>query len=125
MKIWEDEERRGPFPQDPLCPECPPLYPTLKSDGGNDAAAAAVVAVMPPSFFLFTCRFPGRVVVVLGEPRRIDGEAQLCIACVVKTIWESTTQTRKCVSLVAASFNQCGPHLGQSRPNSCLKSRAD
>lgn len=80
--------------------ECPPLSPTLKSDGGNDAAAAAaVLAVRPPS----TLRF--RLPVAVDRARRIDGEAQLGFARVVKTIWESTTQTRRCVSLVAAGVS--------------------
>lgn len=91
-----------------------PLSPTLKSDGGNDAADAAVVALTPPSFFLLSCRFPVRMVVLLDAARRTDDEAKLCTGWVVKTIWEST-QMRKCDSLVAACFNQRGPHLGQSR----------
>jgi len=125
MEVW-----RGSSSRDPLCSECPPQSPTRKCDRGNDAdddADAAEVAVMLPSSFLFSCRFPGGMVVevVLGEARRIDDEAQLCFAWVVKTIWESTTQTRKCGSLVAAGFNQCGPHLEHSRPNICLNSHVN
>lgn len=41
-----------------------------------------MVAVRPPSSLLIGCGVPGSVVVllvVLGEARRIDDEAQLCI----------------------------------------------
>lgn len=77
----------GASSQEPLCSECPALTPTLERDGGDDAApAAAVVAVRPPSSPLLTGGgVPGSVVVVgvlvdLGEARRIDDEAQLCIS---------------------------------------------
>lgn len=76
----------GASSQEPLCSERPALAPTLERDGGDDAAAAAaVVAVRPPSSPLLTADgVPGSVVVVgvlvdLGEARRIDDEAQLCI----------------------------------------------
>lgn len=76
----------GASSQEPLCSERPALTPTLERDGGDDAAAAAaVVAVRPPSSPLLTGGgVPGSVVVVgvlvdLGEARRIDDEAQLCI----------------------------------------------
>lgn len=71
------------------------LAPTLKCDGGDDAAtAAAVLTVRLVSSVRTGRRVPGSVVVVvLGVVRRTDGEAQLCITWVVKTIWESTTHT--------------------------------
>lgn len=111
---WEDTDPRGTSSWDPPCSECLPLTPTLKCDGGNDAAAAAaVVAVRPPSSPLTGRGVPGRV--VLGEARRIDDEAQLCISWVVKTIWESTTQTGKHVSLVATSLNRFGTHPSRAQ----------
>lgn len=62
------------------------MLPTLKRDGGNvAAAAAAVVTLRLPSSLLIGCGVPGSVVLVLvlvlvlGEARRIDDEAQLCI----------------------------------------------
>lgn len=81
--MGDDTDRKGTSSRDPLCSERPPLSPTLECDGGNDAAAAAaVVAGRTPSLLLFGCRVPGCVVAVvevLGEARRIDDEAQLCI----------------------------------------------
>lgn len=67
------------------CSERPPLTPTLQRDGRDDAAAAAAVAalvvvvvgVRPPASPLLTAVVG--VLVVLGEARRTDHEAQLCI----------------------------------------------
>lgn len=64
------------------CPERPPLTPTLQRDGRDDAAVAALVVVVlvgvrPPASSLLTAVVG--VLVVLGEARRIDHEAQLCI----------------------------------------------
>lgn len=74
----------------PPCPERPPLTPTLQRDGRDDAAAAVAVAVAalvvvvvvvvgvrPPASPLLTAVVG--VLVVRGEARRSDHEAQLCI----------------------------------------------
>lgn len=58
-----------------------PLSPTLERDGGNDAAAAAaVVAARPAPSLLGGRRLPGTVLPLLAEARRVDHQAQLCIA---------------------------------------------
>lgn len=81
----EDRDRGGTSSWDPPCEytECPPLSPTLECDRGHDAAVAAVVAVRPPSSLWVDCCIPGVVVMVvvgMGVARRIDGEADVCIA---------------------------------------------
>lgn len=56
------------------------LSPTLECDGGNDAAtAAAVLAGGPDPPLPRDRRLPGARPVPVTS-RRIDGEAQLCIA---------------------------------------------
>lgn len=82
-----DRGRRLPPGGEPPCPERPPLTPTLQRDGRDDAAAAVVavaalvvvvvVGVRPPAPPLLTAVVG--VLVVRGEARRSDHEAQLCI----------------------------------------------
>lgn len=77
----EEAGVKGPIVWGPRCGG--PRYalsPTLECDGGNDAAtAAAVMAGGPDPLLPGGRRLPGARLVLVTS-RRIDGEAQLCIA---------------------------------------------